>query len=62
MSRENYRRIVRGYEPIEPAGFLEKVFYLLWLPVYVFQIMKLRVRLARTRGKKSELVEYVESR
>jgi len=33
MSRENYRRIVRGYEPIEPAGFFEKVFYLLWLLV-----------------------------
>ena len=52
MSKENYRRIVKGYEPIEPAGFLEKVFYLLWLPVYVFQIIKLRIRLYQTKSSR----------
>lgn len=45
MSRENYLRIVKGYEPIEPADFFEKVFYLLMLPVYVFQIILMRIRL-----------------
>ena len=49
MPRENYRRIVKGYEPIEPAGFFEKVFYLLWLSGYVFQIILMRVRRYRTR-------------
>ena len=51
MSRDNYRRIVKGYEPKEPAGFFEKVFYLLWLPVYVFQVIRLRVRLYRTKDE-----------
>ena len=53
MPRENYRRIVKGYGPIEPAGFFEKVFYLLWLPVCVFQIILICVRLYRTKGGKN---------
>lgn len=44
MPRENYRRIVKGYNPIEPAGFFEKVFYLLWLPVYAVQILLIRIK------------------
>ena len=51
MPRENYRRIIKGYEPIEPAGFFEKVFYLLWLPVYVLQIIWLRTRLYLTKDE-----------
>ena len=53
MPRENYRRIVKGYEPMEPAGFFEKVFYLLCLPVYVFQIIRMRLRPYRTKGGKN---------
>ena len=49
MSSENYIRIIRGYEPIEPARFFEKVFYLLWLPVYAFQILLLMHIKPRTR-------------
>jgi hypothetical protein len=51
VPRENYARIVKGYQPKEPAGFFEKVFYLLWLPVCIFQIMLVRVRLNRTKCK-----------
>ena len=51
MPRDNYRRIVKGWEPKEPAGFFEKVFYLLWLPVYVFQVIRIRVRLYRTKDE-----------
>ena len=51
MPRENYRRIIKGYEPIEPASFFEKVFYLLWLPVYVLQIIGLRIKLYLTRDE-----------
>lgn len=51
MPRENYARIVKGYQPKEPAGFFEKVFYLLWLPVCIFQIMLVRIRLNRIKDK-----------
>ena len=51
MPRENYRRIIKGYEPIDPAGFFEKVFYFLWLLVYVLQIIRLRTRLYLTKDK-----------
>ena len=51
MPRENYARIVKGHEPKEPAGFLGKVFYLLWLPVGIFQIMLVRARLNWTKDK-----------
>ena len=54
MPRENYRRIVKGYEPIEPAGFFEKVFYLLWLPVCVFQILLVGVKRYRIKDGKSK--------
>ena len=54
MPKENYLRIVKGYEPIEPADFFEKVFYLLWLPVYVFQVILICVRPYRTKGDKNK--------
>ena len=50
MPRGNYRRIVKGYQPKEPVGFFEKAFYLLWLPVYVLQILLMGVRRYRTKG------------
>ena len=52
MPKENYLRIVRGYDPIEPAGFFEKVFYLLWLPVCLFQILLIRIKPYRTKDNK----------
>lgn len=54
MPSENYLRIVRGYDPIEPAGFFGKVFYLLWLPVYVLQIILMRVRMHRAKGGRNK--------
>lgn len=51
MPRENYYRIVKGYEPIEPAAFFEKVFYLLWLPVYVVQVLLIRIKTRPTKEK-----------
>jgi len=53
MSGETYRRIIKGYHPIEPTSFFEKAFYLLWLPVYVFQLILMRFRLYRSKGSSS---------
>lgn len=53
MPRENYCRITRGYEPIELAGFCEKVLYLLLVPVYVFQILLMRIKPYRTKDDKN---------
>ena len=49
MPGENYRRIVKGYEPTEPAGFFEKVFYILWLPVYALQVLVIRIKSRATK-------------
>ena len=49
MPKENYLRIIKGYDPIEPAGFFEKVFYLLWLPVSVFRILLIRIKPYHTK-------------
>ena len=54
MPSKNYVRIVKGYEPVEPAGFFEKVFYLLWLPVCVLQIVLMRVRMGRAKGGRNK--------
>jgi len=51
MPAGNYFRIAKGYEPIEPTGFFEKVFYLLWLLVYAFKIILLRIRLRVAKEK-----------
>lgn len=52
MPKENYLRIVKGYDPIGLAGFFEKVFYLLWSPVCLFQILLIRIKLIRTKDNK----------
>ena len=39
MARENYSRIVRGYEPGEPAAFPEKVFYIGWAVIRALRIL-----------------------
>ena len=54
MPRENYRRIVKGYEPIEPAGFFEKVFYVFWSLTYAFKVILLRIRMNRAKGIKKK--------
>ena len=49
MRGENYLRIVKGYEPIEPAGFFEKIFYVFWLLTCAFKVILLSIRLNRAR-------------
>ena len=48
MPGGNYRRIVKGYGPTEPAAFFEKVFYVFWSLVCAFKIIVLRIRLRST--------------
>ena len=57
MPRENYRRIVRGYEPIEPAAFFEKVFYLFWLLICAFKVIPIRVK-SRKLGLKKDKKKF----
>ena len=45
MPRENYLRIVKGYEPREPAAFFEKLFYILWLLICAFKVIAIRLKL-----------------
>ena len=47
MPRENYRRIVKGYKPIEPSAFFEKVFLVFWSIVCSFKILLIRIRRSR---------------
>ena len=47
MPRENYRRIVKGYKPIEPSAFFEKVFLVFWSIVCSFKILLIRIRRGR---------------
>ena len=51
MPRENYYRIVKGYEPKEPAGFFEKMFYIIWLLVCAFRVVALRIKLRIAKEK-----------
>ncbi len=54
MPGENYLRIVKGYEPIEPAGFFEKVFYILWVLVYALQILLIRIKPYRSKDSNNK--------
>ncbi len=53
MARENYLRIVKGYEPGEPASFLEKAFYIFRVMICVFKVilMRIKVRMAKEERK-----------
>lgn len=51
MPGENYRRIVKGYEPIELPGFFEKVFYILWLVVCPVEVL---ANMHQTKGPKGK--------
>jgi len=45
MPKENYRRIVKGYEPREPASFLEKLFYMFWSLICALRVIAIRIKL-----------------
>jgi len=45
MLRENYRRIVKGYEPEEPTTFLEKALYVFWSLICAFRVLVIRLKL-----------------
>ncbi len=49
MPRGNYYRITKGYAPIEPTSFLERVFYVLWLLMQAFMVLLFRVRMRITK-------------
>lgn len=51
MPRENYYRIIKGYEPVEPAAFFEKLFYILWSLICAFRVIAIRIRLRTTNEK-----------
>jgi hypothetical protein len=53
MSTKNYNRIAKGYEPIEPVAFFEKVFYVLWSVIYAFKILAMGIERRLTKGKSS---------
>jgi len=44
MPRENYRRILKGYEPKEPTMIGEELFYILWCLVCGLKILSMRIR------------------
>jgi len=43
MSKENYRRIMMGYNPRDPATIGEQVFYVLWCFRCGLEIMGRRI-------------------
>ena len=51
MPRENYLRILKGYEPIEPAAFFEKLFYIFWSLIGAFKVVAIRLKLRATNRK-----------
>ncbi len=51
MPRENYYRIVKGYEPKEPADFFEKLFFIIWSLVYASKVVVMRIKLRNTKEK-----------
>jgi len=53
MPRENYSRILRGYEPREPAAFPEKVFYICWAIMRALRILAIGAK--RRAFKKIEI-------
>ena len=55
MPKENYRRIVKGYEPKEPAAFFEKVFYLFWLLICAFKVIAIRIKSRISWGGRNTL-------
>jgi len=50
MPKDNYRRILKGYEPVEPSTILEKFFYVLWCFLCGLKILSMRIR-RRISGK-----------
>ena len=54
MLRENYSRIIRGYEPREPAAFPEKVFYICWALMRALRILAM--------GAKRRALRKIETR
>ena len=63
MPRENYLRIARGYEPGEPASFLEKAFYIFWIMICAFKVilMRIKVRMAKEERGNRFLEEEKEA-
>jgi hypothetical protein len=53
MSTKNYHRIAKGYEPIEPVAFFEKVFYVLWSVMCAFRILAMCIRLRVAKEQNS---------
>jgi hypothetical protein len=51
MPRENYYRIIKGYETKEPAGFFEKLFYIIWSPVCASKVVAMRIKLRTAKDK-----------
>ncbi len=51
MPRENYYRIVKGYEPKEPVGFFEKLFYIIWSLVCASRVVAMRIKLMTAKEK-----------
>ncbi len=51
MPRENYYRIVKGYKPKEPAGFFEKLFYIIWSLGYASRVIVMRIKLRISKEK-----------
>ena len=45
MPKENYRRIIKGYEPREPATCFEKLFYIFWSVMCAFKVVSIRIKL-----------------
>ncbi len=51
MPRENYYRIVKGYEPKEPAGFFEKLFCIVWSLICASKVVVMRIKLRTAKEK-----------
>jgi len=43
MPQENYRRIMKGYEPHEPTTIGEQLFYILWCIFCALKILGRRI-------------------
>jgi len=51
MAGENYLRIAQGYEPGEPASFLEKAFYIFWVMIGAFKVVLMRIKVRMAKGE-----------
>ena len=58
MPKENYRRIIKGYQPREPATLFEKLFYIFWSVMCAFKVVLIRIYLRA--AKENSKAKYKE--